>query len=184
MKRALSILTAWAVFLCLTAIPVLAQHGGGHAGGPPAGGAGGGAGMGMGGSENQGRGGDMGRNQPNTHMGKSGETESSVSHSSPTSLLSTNTKLSSTLQKRLGSMLPSGMSLSDAANGFKNLGQFIAAVHVSHNLGVPFTDLKDKVTSGDSLGKAIHTLKPSVDAKVEAQKGDREAKADLKESNR
>ena len=105
-----------------------------------------------------------------------------VSHSSPTSLLSTNPKLNTTLQQRLGSMLPSGMSLTDAADGFENLGQFIAAVHVSHNLGIPFGDLKDKMTSGDSLGKSIKALKPDANSKAEAKKAKKQAKADIKEA--
>ena len=79
-------------------------------------------------------------------------------------------------------MLPAGTSLTDAASGFKNLGQFVAAVHVSHNLGIPFQDLKDKMTSGDKLGKAIKQLKPEADSKSEAKQAEKEAKADIKES--
>jgi hypothetical protein len=188
MKRVTTFLTALGVVLCLTVIPSFAQRGG-HGGGPPAGGPGGGAGMGMGASESQGRSGEMGRggtmgnNQSNMPMNNSGMRGQSASASSPTSLLSSNTKLASTLQDRLGSMLPSGMTLTDAASGFKNLGQFIAAVHVSHNLGIPFSDLKDKMASGDSLGKAIQALKPDVKAKAEAKKANRQAKTDLKETH-
>lgn len=58
----------------------------------------------------------------------------------------------------------------------------MAAVHVSHNLGIPFTDLKEKMLGGDSLGKAIRALKPDADAKAEAKKANREAKGDLKGS--
>jgi hypothetical protein len=183
MKRLMSFLTASAVVLFLSAVPVFAQHGGGHGGGA---GMGGGSGTGMGASESQSHGGGMGREgtrgNENSNMGMNSSrmTEHSVSAKSATSLLSTNTKLASTLQGRLGSLLPSGMSLTDAASGFKNLGQFVAAVHVSHNLDIPFTDLKDKMTSGDSLGKAIQALKPDVKAKAEAKKANRQAKADLK----
>jgi hypothetical protein len=115
-------------------------------------------------------------------MGGSTKGGESVSHSSPTTLLSSNAKLASTLQARLGSLLPSGMSLTDAASGFKNLGQFIAALHVSHNLGVPFEDLKSKMMSGDSLGKAIKELKPAANSKSEARKANRQAKDDLQAS--
>jgi hypothetical protein len=180
MKRMISFLTAGAVFLCLSALPVFAQHGGGGGGGMGGGaGMGHGAGMGSEGSS-MGHGNDMGShgndsmgNMPNSH---------SVSASSPTNLLSSNTKLASTLQSRLGSLLPSGMSLTEAASGFKNLGQFIAAVHVAHNLDIPFSDLKSKMTSGDSLGKAIHALKPDANAKAESKKADKEAKEDIKDS--
>lgn len=181
MKRLTTVLTVAAVFLCLSALPVFAQHGGGHGGGSGVGGgAGMGGGSGMGGSTD--RGGTMGSTHGNAPTGGSTMHGQSVSNSSPTTLLSSNTKLSSTLQTRLGSMLPSGMSLTQAASGFKNLGQFIAAVHVSHNLDIPFSDLKAKMAAGDSLGKAIHALKPDSDAKAEAKKGNREAHADLKES--
>jgi hypothetical protein len=105
----------------------------------------------------------------------------SVSHSSPATLLSSDTKLASTLQKRLGPLLPSGMSLTDAASGFKNLGQFIAALHVSHNIGIPFEDLKSEMMSGHSLGKTIKELKPEADSKAEANKANKQAKEDMEE---
>jgi hypothetical protein len=43
----------------------------------------------------------------------------------------------------------------DAAN-FKNFGQFVAAVLASHNLGIPFSDLKAQMTGphGVSLGQS------------------------------
>jgi hypothetical protein len=34
------------------------------------------------------------------------------------------------------------MTLNQASEGFKNQGQFIAALHVSQNLNIPFKDLK------------------------------------------
>lgn len=183
MKRMISFLTAGAVLLCLSALPVFAQHGGGGGGGM-----GGGAGMGQGHGPGMGptgdngpmgRGNDMGTRAPDA---PGNMPRHPVSASSPTNLLSKNTKLASTLQSRLGSMLPSGMSLTEAASGFKNLGQFVAAVHVSHNLDIPFSDLKSKMTSGDSLGKAIHTLKPEANSKAESKKADKEAKEDIKDS--
>ena len=97
---------------------------------------------------------------------------------SPTEILSRNTQLSS----RLGSLLPSGTNLTTAASGFKNLGQFIAAVHVSHNLNIPFSDLKAKMMGGDSLGKAIHELDPNANAKNEAKKAQKQANRDLNEA--
>jgi hypothetical protein len=68
----------------------------------------------------------------------------------------------SNLSARLESMLPSGMTLQSAAAGFKNEGQFIAALQVSKNLNIPFADLKDRVTADQSLGEAIHALKPDL----------------------
>jgi len=68
----------------------------------------------------------------------------------------------SKLSARLTGLLPSGMTLTQAAAGFKNQGQFIAALEVSKNLGIPFADLQDRVTAGESLGAAIHALKPAM----------------------
>jgi hypothetical protein len=88
------------------------------------------------------------------------------------------------LSAKLESMLPKGTSLDMAASGFKNLGQFVAAVHVSSNLNIPFDQLKAKmVTDHMSLGSAIHALKPnvtSVAANTEAKKAEDQAKDDTK----
>lgn len=180
MKQLINFLSASAVCLCLSAVPVLAQHGGGHGSGGGTGqgvgmgGQGGGTGPGSthdrGGSDMT-RGGKMsgpnqGRNNPEMRSGKT-----------PGELLTQNTKLSSNLQ----SLLPEGTNLQQAADGFKNLGQFVAAAHVSKNLGIPFDDLKTKMIGGDSLGKAIHELKPDANAKAEAKKAKKQAKQDLNE---
>ena len=69
------------------------------------------------------------------------------------------------LSDRLGKMLPPETTLQTAADGFKNQGQFIAALHVSQNLVIPFADLKNLMTTGEdpkSLGEAIHELKPTL----------------------
>jgi hypothetical protein len=72
-----------------------------------------------------------------------------------------NTKLASKLQSRL----PAGTDLMTAAKGFKNFGQFNAAVNVSHNLGISFTELKTRMVNGHmSLGQAIQDVRPNTDA--------------------
>jgi|SRR5215471_13021582 len=88
------------------------------------------------------------------------------------------------LAARLQALVPAPLTLDEAATGFKNQGQFIAALHVAHNLGISFTDLKADMTgpNQDSLGKAIHALKPTADATAEAKKADRETDADIKAS--
>ena len=79
-------------------------------------------------------------------------------------------------------MLPGGMSVEQAAAGFSNQGQFLAAVHVSHNLDIPFNEVKTKALSdGGSLGKAIHSLKPSADAEGELKRANQQAADDLKQ---
>jgi len=105
-------------------------------------------------------------------------------------LLTHNTQLAS----KLTSLLPTGTNLQTAASGFRNLGQFVAAVHVSHNLGIPFDQLKctELATAdacgtmtvppkGSHLGQAIQTLKPamsSTDSKSAAKQAEKEASAD------
>src|SRR5262249_37073697 len=88
------------------------------------------------------------------------------------------------LAARLQSLLPAGMTLDQAADGFKNQGQFIAALHVAHNLNIPFADLKASMTGAnhESLGQAIHDLKPAADATAEVKKADHEAQTDIKAS--
>jgi len=90
------------------------------------------------------------------------------------------------LLSRLQSLFPDGTDLPKEAGSFRNLGQFVAAAHVSHNLDIPWTDLKAKVT-GDhpvSLGKAIEDLKPDANATSEAGKAEKEADTDVKEAGK
>ena len=116
---------------------------------------------------------------------------------SPASLLQQNTKLAS----NLAAFFPEGTDLMAQAGGFKNLGAFVSAVHVSHNLGIPFADLKcaelgttaatasgavcsPAVTNekGTSLGQAIQTLKPDANSQQAIQEANRQAEKDLKDA--
>jgi len=90
----------------------------------------------------------------------------------PQDLLTQNPRLADNLSK----LLPAGTDVQVAASGFRNLGEFVSAVHVSNNLGIPFADLKTRMLAGDSLGTAIHALKPEADAQVEVRKA--QARAD------
>ncbi len=105
----------------------------------------------------------------------------SNSRRTPSDILTQNTKLSSNLQK----LLPKGITAQDACSGFKNLGQCVAAIHVSHNLDIPFADLKSKMTGtgSESLGKAIKDLKPAADAKGESKKAQKQANQDMSSSS-
>jgi hypothetical protein len=98
-----------------------------------------------------------------------------VTETTPTTTSIKNPKL----EARLQGMLPAGMTVQDAKLGFRNWGQFVAAVHVSNNLGLPFDQLKSLMTgipitapgttppatpptptmTPMSLGQAIQTLK-------------------------
>jgi len=143
--------------LAFVALPVLAQHG--H-------------GSGMHGNSTATHG-----NSGDAKAGKSSSGQSSVSEK-----LTDNTKLANKLQ----SLLPTGTNLQMAAQGFKNLGQFVAAVHVSHNLGIPFDQLKTKMMGPpkESLGKAIHALKPDADAKTATSTATKQAKQDINDSGK
>ena len=84
------------------------------------------------------------------------------------------------LTARLQGMLPAGMTVEQAAAGFKNQGQFIAAVNVAKAHDISFTDLKaNMVDGGLSLGQSIHKLKPDLDADVEAARATRLAEEQL-----
>jgi hypothetical protein len=86
--------------------------------------------------------------------------------------LKKNTNLAAKLETRL----PEGTDLMKAADGFKNLGQFVAAVNVSNNHeGISFTELKTlMVEDGYSLGQAMQKLK-ATDATTEARRAEYEA---------
>jgi len=86
------------------------------------------------------------------------------------------------LSSRLQSLLPEGTKVADAAAGFDNLGQFISAVHMSHNLGLPFDAVKQEILSGSSLGQAIQELEPDLpkqEVMREMRRAQVQAKADL-----
>jgi hypothetical protein len=107
------------------------------------------------------------------------------------------------LGDRIAKMLPANMTLNSASTGFRNQGQFIAAVHVSQNLGIPFTDLRATMlglplpgtTTGGtpsgtttpttttlspmSLGQAIQKLRPLANAITEAAHAETQTRTDL-----
>jgi len=89
------------------------------------------------------------------------------------------------MSARVQTLLPAGQSLSQAAAGFKNEGQFLAALNVAHNLNIPFDQLKANLTgsSAMSLGAAIKAARPDmsdIQAKDEAKKGEKQAKESQK----
>jgi len=100
----------------------------------------------------------------------------------PGELLTQNKKLSDKLSTILKQQNPPVTDLQAASQGFKNLGQFVAAVHISHNLGIPFNQLKTQAQTSGSLGKAIHVLRPDADAKAEVMKAAEQAVDDMQES--
>jgi len=175
MKRCMLIsLLGLSLALCSNASPLYAQHG--HGGGAALGPSGAGP------SDAPGRG-DLSR------VGSGPVSEHSapsvMTSRNPGSVLDHNTQLSTKLEGLLGLSGPNALStLKTDASGFKNFGQFMAAVHVSHNLGIPFSELQSKMTGSNavSLGKAIQELKPDADAKNEAKKAASQADNDVREA--
>jgi hypothetical protein len=74
------------------------------------------------------------------------------------------------------------MTLNQASKGFKNQGQFIAALHVSQNLGCDcFRQIKTDMTRKHmSLGQAIQDVKKSPNTTVEVHRAETEADHDVK----
>jgi hypothetical protein len=124
---------------------------------------------------------------PENGSGMSGAHESGtpshagVSHGSPSEVLSHNPAIGDKIQKL------TGQSAQTACNGFKNIGQCVAAAHVAKNLDIPggFDALKAKLTGSGaiSLGKAIKQLAPDADSKAEAKKANKQAEDDLSEAS-
>lgn len=104
-----------------------------------------------------------------------------MSHASPSDVLSHNTVIAGKIKSLTGE------DAQTACNGFKNLGQCVAAAHVAKNLNIPggFDALKAKVTGTGSmsLGKAIANLAPSANSKSEVKKANKQASGDMKEAN-
>ena len=167
MKMIIKFALSLAALAAFSALPIYAQR---HGGGPPSG--------------------SMG----STHASSSASTHGSSadskggSNNSSASIsekLTDNTKLASKLENLLGPNTTLAMLQADA-QGFKNLGQFVAAVHVSHNLGIPFDQLKAKMIGppSESLGKAIDQLKPAASSKAEIKKANDQAKQDMNDSGK
>ena len=152
------LITAMSAFSLAFSLPALAQHG--HGGGPPAG---------HGPSMSNGNG-------PNSNsMG-----HTNMSHASPSTVLSHNTAIAGKIKTLTGE------DAATACDGFKNLGQCVAAAHVAKNLNIAggFDALKAKVTGTGamSLGKAIKSFDSSANSKSEVKKANKQADDDMKEA--
>jgi hypothetical protein len=113
--------------------------------------------------------------------GKSESVSTMEGNKAPGTLLTQNKKLASKLSALLAKQ---NITLQQAApSDFRNLGQFVAAVHVSNNLDIPFMQLKTAMLAkGGSLGKAITTLRPDADSKAETKTAQKQTDEDVRES--
>jgi len=165
--------------IVLYATAALAQHG--HSGGTA------GGGMGMGAATGHGTGLDNHGNSGSANTNSSASTHKM----SVDGILSKNPAIGDKIQSL------TGMPATQACTGFKNLGQCVAAAHVSKNLGISFDCLRSDMTGAApqstscpagtgtksmSLGKAIQTLDPQADHKTESKKGETQAEQDMKTS--
>jgi len=140
--------------------PALAQRG--HGGPPPS--------HGSSGMANSGGSGSNANSMSHTNM----------SHASPSDVLSHNTAIADKIKTL------TGQDATSACDGFKNLGQCVAAAHVAKNLDIPggFAALKAKTTGSGSvsLGKAISELAPETNSKSEVKKAHKQTSEDMKET--
>lgn len=190
MKRLIPILTGGLVALFLSSSPLFAQrpHGGG-------------SGNGNSGATGAAMHGASGADHGNAAANSSVNGAKSIAASSPNTVLTKNTKLDTHLTNLLQSkgLLAKGTDLKDACAGFKNLGQCVAALHVSHNLNIPFACLSADATgtapakdascpsgtgtSKMSLGKSIQALSPNASSKTEAKNATKQADDDINEAS-
>jgi len=82
--------------------------------------------------------------------------------------------------KRLGPLLNETGRADGATRGFQTSEDFAAAVHASRNIRVPFAEPKHQIVDeGKTLPEAIHAVKPTANASLEADLARSEARADL-----
>jgi hypothetical protein len=125
-----------------------------------------------------------------------------LGHSSGNHAMSSSTRSQQNMTQKLTGNKPladkisklTGMSATAACQGFKNLGQCVAAAHVAKNLNIQggFLALKEKMlglspngtvsttSKPMSLGKAIQNLDPTVSSKTEVAKAKKQADQDIK----
>jgi hypothetical protein len=80
---------------------------------------------------------------------------------------------------RFAELVPADMSATEACSGFKSMTECATALHAAQNVGIPFKELKSRMTGGQTLGAAIRGLKPGADVSSEVSRAEAEARADL-----
>lgn len=189
MKRSLVFATLTAAAFLIATTPAFAQHGRPSSPGASAGS------MGMGGSHGSA---SSHAGAASSHAGAGSENAgTNAGQKTPDQLLSNNSHLTANLQK----LLPTGTTAQQACANFRNLGQCVAAIHVSHNLGIDFNSLACDMTlkpvapatscpagtatgtKGMSLGSSIAALDTNVNSKSESKKATKQAKQDINDSN-
>ncbi len=125
--------------------------------------------------------------KPMTTHGKPATTHTPDTKQTTSQMLASKPKL----MDKMKGLLPQNTDMATVCDGFKNLGQCVAAAHVSYNLKMDFTELKTKMVGAQatgntaavapmSLGKAIQAIAPKADVTTEVNKANKQAKNDLK----
>lgn len=136
--------------------------------------------------------GGPGGGAPAGSTGDNGMNMSGVEMSAPTVL-----RRNPGLAEKLRPFLPTNITPEQAVIGFDDITHFVAAVHASHDLGIPFTDLRCTELGGKycspetkaksrNLESAILSLKPGMNkdtAKTATKTAEHESKTDLKNIN-
>ena len=87
------------------------------------------------------------------------------------------------LADNLRGRLPSGTDVYMAAGGFRRLELFVATVHASNNIEIPFSELKRRIVNdGMTLGQAIQDIRPKSRYWQEARRAEDEAAAAIRTS--
>lgn len=114
------------------------------------------------------------------HPGQAGQNLPQPIEQRPRDFLMRDSKFNARLQK----LFPDLGAPIDACEGFKTLGDCVAAMYASKNLSIPLADLKAKATAkGSNLEKGIHELKADADAKSERKKAWKQAEKEIPVSN-
>src|SRR6187399_2033165 len=81
---------------------------------------------------------------------------------------------------RVKPLLNKGTNVEMAADGFKDAEQFAAVAHAAKNTGAPFMVLKSRILEdGRTLRAALQELRPDLNATIEAQRAQAEARSDV-----
>jgi hypothetical protein len=122
------------------------------------------------------RSGDTARTATDTRTKKSSTRSTETAPSTTARALPKNQKL----VERLRTLLKNNPDMNEAASGFRNQGQFVAAVHASANHGLSFNELKKRMVDKNmSLGQAMKDMRRSIDSDAGASLAVQQANQDL-----
>jgi hypothetical protein len=123
-------------------------------------------------------GGTAGAFQPSTKPATKGNQAKTQAPTGSLSPVQQSLRRNAALADRVAERLPARIDVMWAASGFRDLGQFVAAVNAAYNLQIPFMTLKSRLLDDRmSLGQAIRDLRRSSDYRKEAKRAQDEAKA-------